>query len=90
MSGRRNSNGSRSVRSRSSRQEFWGPADITQRPLQTFEEQSVASDSDSDADEDYENAARTAQGLAYALRDIRGSCERETKYGLLRLRLPHS
>ncbi|KAI9058062.1 hypothetical protein FKP32DRAFT_1688936 [Trametes sanguinea] len=50
LSGRRNSNGSRSVRSRSSRQEFWGPADVSQRPLQTFEEQSVASDSDS---EDY-------------------------------------
>ncbi|CDO75629.1 hypothetical protein BN946_scf184840.g12 [Trametes cinnabarina] len=50
INGRRNSNGSRSVRSRSSRQEFWGPADLSQRPLQTFEEQSVASDSDS---EDY-------------------------------------
>ena len=51
---------------------------------------SIWPESPADADEDYENAVRTAQGLAYALRDIRGSCERETKYGLLRLRLPHS
>ncbi|KAL1738566.1 SGF29 tudor-like domain-containing protein [Schizophyllum fasciatum] len=31
------------------------------------------------ADEDYENASRTAKGLASALRDIRVSCERETR-----------
>ncbi|KAL1713529.1 SGF29 tudor-like domain-containing protein [Schizophyllum commune] len=40
---------------------------------------SIWPESPADADEDYEDAARTAQGLAYALRDIRGSCERETK-----------
>ncbi|KAI0718384.1 hypothetical protein C8T65DRAFT_84202 [Cerioporus squamosus] len=50
VSGRRNSNGSRSVRSRSSRQEFWGPSDVAQRPLPTYEEQSVASGSDSEED----------------------------------------
>ncbi|KAI0674108.1 hypothetical protein C8Q78DRAFT_569782 [Trametes maxima] len=50
VNGRRNSNGSRSVRSHSSRQEFWGPSDVAQRPLATYEEQSVASDSDSDED----------------------------------------
>ncbi|TBU24103.1 hypothetical protein BD311DRAFT_38093 [Dichomitus squalens] len=52
VSGRRNSNGngSRSVRSHSSRQEFWGPSDVSQRPLATFEEQSVASGSDSEED----------------------------------------
>ena len=50
VGGRRNSNGSRSVRSRASRQEFWGPSDVTQRPLATFEEQSVASNSDSEED----------------------------------------
>ena len=50
VSGRRNSQGSRSVRSRSSRQEFWGPSGVSQRPLATFEEQSVASSSDSEED----------------------------------------
>lgn len=50
VTSRRNSNGSRSVRSRASRQEFWGPSDVSQQPLATFEEQSVASDSDSEED----------------------------------------
>lgn len=51
---------------------------------------SIWPESTSDADYDYENAAHTAHCLANALRDIRGSCARETKYGLLRLRLLHS
>ncbi|KAH9855618.1 hypothetical protein C2E23DRAFT_592757 [Lenzites betulinus] len=69
--GRRNSNGSRSVRSRSSRQEFWGPADVSQRPLATYEEQSVASDSESEKDYgmDLDNLwrVRERQELAWTL-----------------------
>ncbi|TRM68781.1 SGF29 tudor-like domain-containing protein [Schizophyllum amplum] len=40
---------------------------------------SIWPESVSDADEDYDTAKRTAQGLASALRDIRVSCERESR-----------